>query len=210
MRIYEILHSGGPVIWPLLLCSFVVVTIIIERLLFWTQIERKRNHKLLDRVLHLAESGDWPKIKKKTQGCADHVLRILNVGILHRDYDMAKAMEAEAQDMVKKMSRFMTVLDTMITVAPLLGIFGTVLGIISSFEMLDASGIADPKLVTGGIAQALITTAAGLAISITTVFPYNYFKSRIEDSIHVMEKYTTSLEVVYQKQQSRTDNEASS
>ncbi|WP_456473207.1 MotA/TolQ/ExbB proton channel family protein [Desulfolithobacter sp.] len=97
------------------------------------------------------------------------------------------------------MSRFMTLLDTMITVAPLLGIFGTVLGIISSFKMLGSAGIADPKLVTGGIAQALITTATGLAISIITVFPYNYFKSRIEHAIHIMEKYGTSLEVVYEK-----------
>jgi len=99
------------------------------------------------------------------------------------------------------------VLDTMITVAPLLGIFGTVLGIISSFEILGSGGIADPKLVTGGIAQALITTATGLGISIITVFPYNYFRSRIEHAIHVMEKYATSLEVVYEKLQGRTEHE---
>lgn len=103
---------------------------------------------------------------------------------------------------------FMTVLDTMITVAPLLGIFGTVLGIISSFKMLGAGGIANPKLVTGGIAQALITTATGLGISIITVFPYNYFKSKIENAIHVMEKYATSLEGVYQKLRSGSENEA--
>ncbi len=101
----------------------------------------------------------------------------------------------------------MTVLDTMITVAPLLGILGTVIGIISSFKILGTAGIADPKLVTAGIAQALITTATGLTISIVTVFPYNYFKSRIENAIHVMEKYATSLEVVYKKLQSETENE---
>ncbi len=87
----------------------------------------------------------------------------------------------------------------MITVAPLLGIFGTVLGIISSFEMLGTSGIADPKLVTSGIAQALITTATGLGIAIIAVIPYNYFNSRINHAIHIMEKYATSLEVVYKK-----------
>ncbi len=199
MRVYEIMQSGGPVMWPLLACSMVVLCIIIERILFWAQVKKRRNRILMDEVLTLAESGDWQQIKEKTQGCTDHVIRMLNVGILHRNYDMAKAMEAEARHMVKKMSQYMTVLDTMITVAPLLGIFGTVLGIISSFEMLGAGGIADPKLVTSGIAQALITTATGLGISIITVFPYNYFKSRIEDAIHVMEKYATSLEVVYQK-----------
>ncbi len=202
MIVYGLIKNGGPVMWPLLGCSFVVVMIIVERLLFWIQIKRQRDRKLMDRVLYLAETAEWQEIRKITKGCADHAIKMLITGILHRDYDMGKAMESEAQDMVKKMSRFMTVLDTMITVAPLLGIFGTVLGIISSFEMLGASGLADPKLVTGGIAQALITTATGLAISIVTVFPYNFFKSRIESAIHVMEKYATTLEVVYNKQQS--------
>ncbi|MBU0681525.1 MAG: MotA/TolQ/ExbB proton channel family protein [Proteobacteria bacterium] len=196
---WEIIKNGGPVMYPLLACSMVALTVIFERALFWLGIERRRNRPLMDVVLTLAESADWQQIKEKIQGSEDHVIRVLTVGILHRDYDMAKAMEAEAKHMVKKMARFMTVLDTMITVAPLLGIFGTVLGIISSFEMLGTDGIADPKLVTGGIAQALITTAAGLGISIITVFPYNYFKSRIDHSIYGMEKYATSLEVVHQK-----------
>lgn len=185
--------------WPLLACSLVVVTIIGERLLFWAQIKRRRNRKLMDEVLQLAETGDWQQIKEKSNGCQDHVIRMITVGILHRDYDMSRAMEAEAQNRVKKMSQFMTVLDTMITVTPLLGILGTVLGIISSFKMLGTGGIPDPKLVTGGIAQALITTATGLSISIATVFPYNYFKSRIEHAIYIMEKYATNLEIVYKK-----------
>ncbi len=183
MRMYEILASGGPVMWPLLGCSIVVLTVLVERLLFWLQLERKRNRSLLDEILRLAENGEWALMKEKTGGCEDHVIRVLVVGIMHRDFDMGKAMEAEARQMVKKMSQLMTVLDTMITVAPLLGILGTVLGIITSFKMLGAGGIADPKLVTGGIAQALITTATGLTISIITVFPYNYFKSRIENGL---------------------------
>ncbi len=185
--------------WPLLLCSLVVLTVIIERSWFWFAIEKGRRRPLMDEVLSIAEQGDWALIREKTSGCRDYVIRMLAVGIMHRDYDMAKAMEAQAQATVQRMARYMTVLDTMITVAPLLGIFGTVLGIISSFKMLGAAGIGDPKLVTGGIAQALITTAAGLGISITTVFPYNYFRTRIERSIYVMEKYATSLEVVFEK-----------
>ncbi len=204
MKIYEIMQNGGPVMWPLLACSFVVVTVIGERILFWMQMRQKRNRLLMDEILHLAESGDWQAIREKSTGCDDHVIRMLNVGILHREYDMTKAMEAEAQQVVRRMSKFMTVLDTMITVTPLLGILGTVIGIISSFKMLGAGGIADPKLVTAGIAQALITTATGLVISISTVFPYNYFKSRIEHAVHVMEKYATSLEVVYEKLEERS------
>jgi biopolymer transport protein ExbB len=97
------------------------------------------------------------------------------------------------------MRRYISVLDTMITVAPLLGIFGTVIGIISSFEILGVSGIERPQAVTAGIAQALITTAAGLGIAILSVFPYNYFNSRVENAVLAIEKYSTSLEIVYEK-----------
>ena len=81
----------------------------------------------------------------------------------------------------------------------LLGIFGTVIGIINSFEMLGTAGIENPKAVTAGIAQALITTATGLGIAIFSVFPFNYFNSRIEKAAHTIEKYATSLEIVYEK-----------
>lgn len=108
-------------------------------------------------------------------------------------------MESAAAEEVKKMRRYMTVLDTMITVAPLLGIFGTVLGIISSFDLLGSTGIEHPQAVTAGIAQALITTAAGLAIAILSVFPYNYFNSRVQNAVITIERYATSLEIVYEK-----------
>ena len=196
---WEIIQNGGPVMWPLLACSVIVLTIILERTLFWLGVARQCNRALRDEVLHVAESRDWQQIKEKTEDSDDAIVRVLKMGILHRDYDMSKAMEAEARHLLKQMSQFMTVLDTMITVAPLLGILGTVIGIISSFKMLGSSGMADPKLVTGGIAQALITTAAGLTISIFTVFPYNYFKSRIENAAHLMEKYATRLEVRYRR-----------
>ncbi len=199
MSLWQIFVNGGPVMWPLLACSLVVSIVIAERIWFWLALARHRDRHLLDEVLTIAEGGDWQLIRQRTKGCEDHVIRMVNVGIIHRDYDMVKAMEAQAQDTLNKMNKGMAILDTMITVAPLLGIFGTVLGIISSFKMLGVGGISDPKLVTAGIAQALITTAAGLGISIFTVFPYNYFRSRLEQSAYVMEKYATSLEVVYEK-----------
>ncbi len=199
MMLSEIIHSGGPVMWPLLACSVIVLTVVLERTMFWFFLERRRNRLLMDELLALAENSQWELIKEKTAGCRDHVIRVLIVGILHRDYDMGRAMEAEADVTVQNMQSFMPVLDTMITVAPLLGIFGTVLGIINSFEMLGTGSLADPKLVTAGIAQALITTAAGLGIALVAVIPYNYFNTRINKAIHVMEKYATSLEVVFNK-----------
>jgi biopolymer transport protein ExbB len=149
--------------------------------------------------MELCESGNWETVRLKTAGSQDPIIKILISGILHRRYSMAKAMEASASDEIKRMRRFMNVLDTMITVAPLLGILGTVTGIIQSFNVLGTSGIEHPEVVTAGIAQALITTAAGLAIAILTVFPYNYFNSLVEDASIQIEKYATSLEIVYER-----------
>ncbi len=195
----ELFRNGGPVMYPLLACSILVLTVIIERIIFWIQQDIRRDNKLLDEVLEICRQGEWTLVREKVKGSRDYVIRVLITGIVHRDFSLVKAMEAAAVDEIKRMRRGMTILDTMITVAPLLGIFGTVIGIIMSFDMLGASGIERPQAVTAGIAQALITTASGLGIAILSVFPYNYFNSRIENAAHLMEQYATSLEIVYEK-----------
>jgi len=195
----HIFISGGPVMYPLLACSIIVMTVIIERIIFWIGMDKKRNKALVDEVLDLCRTGSWETIRVKTKGSKDYIIRILVSGILHRDFSMAKAMESAAAEEINRMQKYMAVIDTMITVAPLLGIFGTVIGIILSFEVMGSSGIEHPHAVTAGIAQALITTAAGLGIAILSVFPYNYFNSRIEKAALDIEKYATSLEIVYEK-----------
>jgi len=195
----DIFINGGPVMYPLLACSIIVLTVIIERFFFWIHLDKNRNQHLLDEVLELCRKGDWEGVKEKTIGSKDYIIEILITGILHREFSMIKAMESAAAEEIKRMRRYMNILDTMITVAPLLGIFGTVIGIILSFEVLGSSGIEHPEAVTAGIAQALITTATGLGIAILTVFPYNYFNSRVENAAISIEKYATSLEIVYEK-----------
>jgi len=195
----DIFIKGGPVMYPLLACSIIALTVIIERALFWIREGLRRNHPLVDNVLELCRKGDWGAVRAEVAGSKDYIIRILVSGILHMEFSMTKAMETAASDEIKRMSRYLGVLDTMITVAPLLGIFGTVIGIITSFEILGASGIEHPQAVTAGIAQALITTASGLGIAILSVFPYNYFNSRMENAAMAIEKYATSLEIVYEK-----------
>jgi len=195
----ELFVRGGPVMYPLLACSILVLTVIFERLLFWINVDLTRNRELIEDALELCRQGDWEAVRTKVSGSRDFIIRVLVSGILHREFSMTKAMEATAAEEVRSMRRYMGILDTMITVAPLLGIFGTVIGIISSFEALGAAGIAQPQAVTAGIAQALITTATGLGIAILSVFPYNYFNSRVEKAVLNIEKYATSLEIVYEK-----------
>jgi biopolymer transport protein ExbB len=195
----EIFIKGGPIMYPLLLCSVISLSIILERMFFWIGVDRARSRALLDKVLDLCRQGDWEAVRHKAAGSNNYVIRVLISGILHRDYSLSKAMESAAAEEVSRMARFMGVLDTMITIAPLLGILGTVMGIIESFDMLGSQGLEHPQAVTAGIAQALITTAAGLIIAIATVVPYNMFNARIERAARTIEKYATSFEIVYEK-----------
>jgi biopolymer transport protein ExbB len=193
----DLFQKGGVVMYPLLACSLVSLTLILERGLFWTREKRRADNALLDEVLELARLREYQKIKARAEGAVDYVARVLVCGLVHREYSLSKAMEMAAMEEMKRMKRYLPVLDTLITAAPLLGILGTVIGIIHSFDMLGQAGIQDPQAVTSGIAQALITTAAGLMIAIFTLFPYNYFMSKVEKAGVRIEKYATSLEIVH-------------
>lgn len=191
--------KGGPVMYPLLFCSLIALTVVLERSFFWITVDLRKNRNLIHEVLDLCERGDWEGVRNKVAGSKNYVIRVLVSGILHREYSLVKAMEQAGAEEIKNMKHYMGVLDTMITVAPLLGILGTVTGIISAFNVIGSVGGGDPTAVTGGIAEALITTVAGLSIAILTVFPYNYFNSRIERATLNIEKYATSLEILYER-----------
>jgi biopolymer transport protein ExbB len=193
--------------FPLLACSIISLTVILERAFFWLRQGLQRDQSLVDEVLELSRQGRWETVREKVQGSKDYIIRILVSGILHKEFSLTKAMETSAADEIGRMRRYLPVLDTIITVAPLLGIFGTVIGIISSFEILGTAGIEHPREVTAGIAQALITTASGLGIAILSVFPYNYFLSRAEKATLLIEKYATSLEIVYERLLQNNDQE---
>ena len=202
----DVFLKGGPIMYPLLICSIIALTVIIERMIFWIVEDHRRDQALVNDVLSLAERGDWEAVRTTIGDSKDFALRILVAGILHKEFSMAKAMETAATDEIDRMRQHLPILDTIITVSPLLGIFGTVIGIILSFEILGSAGIEEPQAVTAGIAQALITTASGLGIAILSLFPYNYFNSRVEKAAAYIEKYATSLEIVYEKLNQPNDN----
>ena len=195
--------KGGPVMYPLLLCSFISLMVIIERVIFWIREGGRRDQKVVDDILSFAEQCDYKKAAEVGNKSKDFVARVLVCGLVHLNFSLSSALEMAAAEEVKRTKRYLGILDTMITMAPLLGIFGTVIGIINSFELLGSAGIENPQAVTGGIAQALITTAMGLAIAILTLIPYNYFLSKTDDAISDIEKYGTDLEIVFEKNRSR-------
>ncbi len=203
-KMLDFFLKGGPVMYPLLLCSLAALTVIVERMIFWTRERRRRNQKLIDQILEFAEHSEYNEAVRVGSGSTDYVTRILVCGLLHKDFSLTSAMEMAAAAEIKRMKHFMNVLDTMVTVSPLLGIFGTVTGIIRSFEAMGILGAQNPIAVSGGIAEALITTATGLSIAIPSLAFFNYFNSKIEDALHEIETYSTSLEIVYEK--NKADN----
>src|SRR6056300_1448234 len=97
----QIFINGGPVMYPLLACSILVLTVIIERLLFWISVDMNRNMKLIEDVLELCRQGDWEAVRAKVSGSKDFIIRVLVSGILHREFSMTKAMEATAAEEIR-------------------------------------------------------------------------------------------------------------
>jgi len=192
----DFFFKGGPVMYPLLACSIVTLTLIIERLIFWWKERGRCDGELVERILTFADKGEYEAIARETKRSRDCVVRMLVCGLVHREYSLDNALEMAAAEEVKRMRRNMAPLDTIITLAPLLGILGTVTGIINSFHILGQTTIETPQAVTAGIAEALITTATGLVIALFTLIAFNYFNVKIEGAVSRMEKYGTSLEIV--------------
>ena len=202
-RMYELMIKGGPVMWPLLACSVVALAVVFERLLFWLVVSARKNQNLVNRIFTLTEEGDFDTATKEGETSPCLVCRILTAGLAHRNYGLVQSLEAAAMHEIEKMKRNLSVLDTIITLAPLLGILGTVSGIIISFDLLGTAGIEDPKAVTGGIAQALLTTATGLAIAIVALLPYNALTRKVEKVTRYLEQLVTCYEVTVQKGQEK-------
>jgi biopolymer transport protein ExbB len=196
----DILVKGGPVMVPLLLCSIVSVAITIERLFFWKAIRSKDS---IEEMLRLVERRDFPAALKVGQMAKLPGTRVLVAGLRHRNPSVTKALEVAAQAEVPLLKSRLTVLDTIVTLAPLLGLLGTVIGMIGSFDIMSAAGIGQPHAVTGGVAEALIATATGLLIAILTLIPYNYFSNRAEKEIEQIEYYGSRLELLLSAQEEK-------
>ncbi len=198
-------YQGGPIMYPLLLCSIISLTIIIERGIFWIRETRNREKQLLDDLMTQVEKNDFTEAKRITGDTRDFVIRVMVCGMLHREFSLRDALEMSADEEIARMRRYLPVLDTMITLSPLLGILGTVTGIIYSFHMLGTVGVEHPAMITVGISQALVTTAFGLIIAIFSLIPYNYFLSKIEKASLEIEKYGTNLEIIFEKNKNGAD-----
>ncbi|MFG0330536.1 MAG: MotA/TolQ/ExbB proton channel family protein [Phycisphaerales bacterium] len=182
----SLLERGGWVMLPLSLLSVVSVTLCVERAWFWIRTHRRSQRRRLSKLaeaLRHDRRDEADKLVRRGGSIYERVARrLLRDGA--SEGVIAEAIELERP----AIERFMTTLSTIITAAPLLGILGTVTGIIGSFQLLgESSLVTDPRAVSGGIAEALITTAAGLVIAIVTLFPYVVFKAQVDRALGRLE-----------------------
>ena len=194
----QMLAKGGPVMIPLVLCSVVALAVVIERLGFWW---RHGDVGPAERALELAERGKLDEALEIARRSGTATARVIAAGLAERQAPPAAAMEAAAQTEMGRLRSYLPVLDTIITLSPLLGLLGTVTGMIAAFGILSTSRMNQPNAITGGVAEALIATAAGLAIAIATLVPYNYFLSRAEQAVDAMERLASRLDLALREQQ---------
>jgi biopolymer transport protein ExbB len=194
-NMFYLLLRGGWMMVPLIFCSLFAVTIIIERFLFFRRIDPASR---IDEVLALVRKGKSDQagaiVDSLTNATSSPVMRVLSAGITH-PAEPGGAMEAQGIHELSAMRRGLVVLDTIVTLSPLLGLLGTIIGMIDSFHVMEISGLGQPHAVTGGVAEALVCTAAGITVAVITLIPYNYFTARVDREAESIEAYATRLEV---------------
>ena len=190
----ELFKDGGPIMWPIGMVTLFAVAVLVERTWWWIHLSRQRQPKQLDDVLSALENGDMPQAQQLSANSSDPVLRVIHAGLTHRHASLQGAIQAAAGIEIRQAGRFLTAMDTIITLAPLLGLLGTVTGIMGSFSSIGGSELAVEK-VTGGIGEALIATAFGLGIAIATLIPYNWFHAKVASLQHDIETAANNVEV---------------
>jgi len=192
MTFGELMTKGGYVMWPLLVLSIIALTLLLERAWFFARTNGSAGLKRVARLTRMLRQGDRSGAQQTAEAggsiYADVVRDLLDGGGPITEARAVEAVEAHR----RVLERYMPTLSTIITAAPMLGILGTVLGIISSFEVISEQAAAtgatsDPRQVGAGIAEALITTAAGLVIAVVTLFPYNALRAQVERTLSRLE-----------------------
>ncbi|MGH9749010.1 MAG: MotA/TolQ/ExbB proton channel family protein [Candidatus Polarisedimenticolia bacterium] len=191
----DLFKKGGPIMWPLLAVSILALGTVIERVLFILGEQKRRDARALQRLLEAVEQGDLARAVQIGRESRFYVVRALTYALQHREKSLSGALLYSQAQELKRFSRGLPILDTAITIAPLLGLLGTVTGMMHSFSLIGGE-LSAPGAITGGIAEALIATAFGLGIAILALIPFNYLNNRIEEARHELDAAATQLELL--------------
>jgi len=187
--VLEIFKAGGFLMWPILLCSIISLAIIAER--FWSL----RKNRLLPKHL-VAQVWQWEKVghldSKRISDLrrGSPLGRILAAGLVNRKHSrevMKESIEEVGRHVAHNLTRFLNTLGTIASISPLLGLLGTVIGMIKVFAVITAHGVGDPGILAEGISEALVTTAAGLSVAIPTLMFHRFFSGKVDELVLAME-----------------------
>lgn len=192
----QLFLKGGPIMWPLLLTSVIALTVVLERLVFILVEKKRRQPRVMHEVFALLEHGKPDEAIRAGLDSRDFVARTLVFALKERASSFTNALLWASSEELKRFNRGLSLLDTVITLAPLLGLLGTVTGMIRSFSLLGGSELGAPSAITGGIAEALIATAFGLGVAITALLPFNYLTARLEEARREIEVAGNRLELL--------------
>ena len=200
----ELFIHGGPIMWPILLISFIGLTVIVERVLFIMRENAHRDPEVVEKMLEKVEARDLDSAVAMGKKSHDYVARILVYTLTNREYSMHNAFLRASNQELTRFQQGMAILDTVISAAPLLGLLGTVTGMMKTFGSLGGGGdiAANAGKITGGVAEALIATACGLCIAVTALFPFNFVNARIEEAKHEVADAANALEILIKKSES--------
>jgi len=190
-------EAGGPIMWPILIAALVAVAVVGERTFWWVRESRRRNPAQLEQIFGTIETGDFKAAASLAKDSPDPVIRMIWHGMNHHHSSLQGALQVAAGAELQRAGRFLGVMDTLVTLAPLLGLLGTVAGIFRTFIALGSQSIEGAMgSITGGIGEALIATMCGLAIAIFALIPFNYFTRRVARLHFDLESAATNVEVM--------------
>ncbi|MEJ2142464.1 MAG: MotA/TolQ/ExbB proton channel family protein [Gammaproteobacteria bacterium] len=186
---FEMVQAGGLIMLPILLCSVLALAIVIER--FWSLQSKKVNPPhLVSQVWQWHKSDDLSDEHIQSLGNSSPLGKILAVGLVNRQHPrdiMKESIEEAGRQIVLELERFLNTLGTIASITPLLGLLGTVIGMIKVFAAITTHGVGNPAVLAGGISEALITTAAGLSVAIPSLIFYRYFRGKVDELVLEME-----------------------
>ena len=196
----QIFLKGGPVMWPLLLTSIIAISVVLERLFFIVKEGARRDPDAVERIFSEVEGGEDDRAAAFSRESLDYVARVLAYALAHRELSPTSALMRAASRELNRFNRGLSILDTVITLAPLLGLLGTVTGMIRAFSLLGGQELGAPTAITGGIAEALIATAFGLLIAIIALIPFNFLNAKMEEARHEIEDAASRMDALLKQE----------
>jgi biopolymer transport protein ExbB len=193
--VFQFFLKGGPVMWPILVCALAAVAVFGERTFWWWRESRKRDVRRREKLLAALENSDVEEGQRLAQGSEDPVIRMIRQSLNHEHTSIPVALQMAAGIEMERAGRFLNVLDTLVTLAPLLGLLGTVTGLMRAFLKIGSAELS-VVAVTGGIGEALIATACGLLIAIVSLVPLNYFSGKLARLQFELETAASNVEVL--------------